>query len=106
MTTTLLQTNGSQSGAALDSWLTSSVQSFFHGINWEDNPPNVQKLKWVVASNNGSDAMSLTLSVQQFFAAVNWNGAAIAAPVAIDQPGRSPQAEADNITLEDFSNLF
>lgn len=100
MTMTLPKTNGSSATASLDPWLQWSVQKFFSTVNWEDNPPEVQEIK-----RQDQDApLRLTLSVCQFFASVNWEGTTIAAPTLI-QPTSSPAAKND-LTLDDFSNLF
>jgi len=102
MTLTPPQKNGSTPRATPETWLQSSVQSFFSGINWENNSPEVQEIR-TAASENA--AVGLTLSVCQFFAAVNWDDAAIAAPVATKQaPIASPKP--NDLTLDDFSSLF
>ncbi len=106
MTLTLPQTNGSKVSKVNSTWLQSSVQAFFSGINWEDNPPEVQQIKQNAAQSVGTNAtpVSFTMSVSQFFAAINWDNATIAAPV---QQTQSPgQPKSNSITLDDFSSLF
>lgn len=107
--TTLIQPhkNGSQVSAPNEAWLRSSVQSFFSGINWDDNPPEVQEIRRTYTEPSRSEEpLSLTLSVCQFFAAINWEGGggAIAAPPAA--PLSTPAATVDDLTLDDFSSLF
>jgi hypothetical protein len=94
------------------SWLQQTVQQFFNGFNWEDQPPEVQQLR---AASQADDAapLSLKLTVSQFFGSINWEGnRSIAAPIhqeltfpedllAIDVP-----PEDDGFTLDDFSGLF
>jgi hypothetical protein len=100
----LAHTNGSKLYSKSDSWLQSSVQSFFTALNWEDSPPEVQEAKIASAQPGNTDPLSLTLSVSQFFAALNWDGTAIAAPIVSEQPTLQPAA--DNFTLDSFSDLF
>jgi hypothetical protein len=86
------------------SWLQLSVQTFFTGFNWEDQSPEVQELK--LQSMQGSNTpLSLTLSVHQFFGAINWEGAAATPSVTVATPTQ-PVPKANDLTLDDFSNLF
>ncbi len=106
-TMSLTQTNGSKAGVS-PTWLQLSVQKFFTGINWDDNPPAVQEMKLSVSQPNNLNTdgpLSLSLSVSQFFATVNWDGVEIAAPV-IPQAQIMPPPKADELTLDDFSSLF
>ncbi|BAU13259.1 hypothetical protein LEP3755_37980 [Leptolyngbya sp. NIES-3755] len=89
-------------------WLHSSVQSFFTTCNWENKPvavtPEVQRLEQAVAIESITE-LSFDLRVRQFFAAVNWDGSAIApvSSVIEEEPALEP---ADGFTLTDFSDLF
>ncbi|MBD2460985.1 hypothetical protein H6G89_08005 [Oscillatoria sp. FACHB-1407] len=105
-TMTLAHTNGNGSAAraAAETWLTMTAREFFSGINWENNPPEVQELKLTAAQEDGAPANLLLLSVSQFFAAVNWDGMAIAPTPAPSTP--EPSGKATDFTLEDFSDLF
>lgn len=104
-TMTLPQTNGSRTVKSEAAWLTSSVQAFFSGVNWDDHSPEVQEA--VRSSSHGSNTpLSLTLSVSQFFAAVNWDGVEIAAAPAAAAESAAPAKPADDLTLDDFSSLF
>ena len=97
--------NGTKPEAQAQSWLQSSVQTFFTGFNWEDHSPEVQELK--LQSLQGSNTpLSLTLSVNQFFGAINWEGVAAAAPVAVPASTSQPVSVANDLTLDDFSSLF
>lgn len=101
-TMTLPHRNGSSAYADSEAWQQSSVQTFFSRFNWEDSPPEVHEVKQA-AARHSTEPLSLTLSVSQFFAAVNWEGTAIAA--ATPQP-TAPVQKADDLTLDDFFNLF
>lgn len=102
-TVALPHKNGSAAVAPADSWLLASVQKFFTGINWEDNPPEVQEIRMAAASEAGATSLNMTMSVCQFFAAVNWDGTEIAAAPA---PVVEPVSKPDDLTLDDFSSLF
>jgi hypothetical protein len=107
MTTTALpQKNCSKAIATKDSWLTTSVQTFFSGFNWENAPPEIQEIQQTASVQATSGPLSLSLSVGQFFAAINWHGSEIAAPVAVEQPSIPQPAANDDLTLDDFSSLF
>jgi hypothetical protein len=82
-------------------WMRQTVRQFFGDFNWNDNSPEVEKLRQ--STLNGQQPLSLTLSVQQFFGAIDWEGGSIAPPIANEQPPVNP---ADAFTLEDFSDLF
>jgi hypothetical protein len=109
MSMTLVHTNGHGNGSIAhptnESWLKLTVKEFFSGINWDNNPSEVQELK--VAAFQGDVApLSLMLSVNQFFAAVNWDGMVIApSPVSTSLETNSGK-EAKDFTLEEFSGLF
>lgn len=114
MNLVLTPTNGSKPHVETSDWLQQTVQHFFNGFNWEDQPPEVQELR---AAFQADDApLSLKLTVSQFFGSINWQGdrpiAAIESEItfmedlmedlsAIDIP--SPD---DDFTLDDFSGLF
>lgn len=85
-------------------WMRQTVQQFFGGFNWENNPPEIQKL--VQTAFNTDRPLSLTLKVSQFFAAINWEGSSIAALPQSDEPTSPPTSPADAFTLDDFSDLF
>lgn len=113
-TMTFEQKNGSKPHipdyAPIAAWLKQPVRQFFGGINWDDNPPEVQELK-VAASEAASQGISaeplnLTFKVSQFFGAYNWDGLAIAAPTPAAEVAAEPTTGANNFTLEDFSDLF
>lgn len=94
--------NGSTPHTA-ESWLRQTVQQFFAGINWENNPPEIQTLKQTTLDT--ARPLSLTLKVGQFFATVNWEGSSIAAlPQQDESTSSSPPADA--FTLDEFSDLF
>jgi len=98
-TMTLSTTNSSKTTA--ESWLTSSVQAFFTGINWQDRSPAVQEIRLTL--QEAAELPNLTMSVNQFFAAINWENAAIAASPSV--PASSTVAP-DELTLDDFSSMF
>lgn len=83
-------------------WLQQSVRQFLGRVNWDGDPPEIQRLK-TTALQNASHPLSLTLTVDQFFSTVNWQGNAIATPThpAIPVPPR-----IDTFTLDDFAHLF
>ena len=108
----LTPTNGSKPHVETSTWLQQTVQQFFNGFNWEDQPPEVQELRAAAQADNAAP-LSLKLTVNQFFGAINWDGnRAIALPThaelsfpedltAIDVP-----PDDDGFTLDDFSGLF
>jgi uncharacterized membrane protein len=88
------------------SWLQLSVQKFFLGVNWEDHPPAVQEMQLsarAAAAQGQPIPLSLELSVSQFFAAIAWDGTSIA---AANEPVLPSTSQADDFTLDDFTNLF
>ncbi|MGJ3251309.1 MAG: hypothetical protein ACFE0J_09295 [Elainellaceae cyanobacterium] len=87
-------------------WLTSSVQTFFSGFNWDNLPIQPVELSTPLAGTNSQKLTpSLTASVSQFFDLIPWEGArVIAAPAQTEVPLVS--FEADDFTLDDFSGLF
>ena len=101
--------NGNSSKPSLSaSWKRQTVRQFFGSCNWDDQSLKVQALKLAVTQSQGSDQpLSLTLKVQEFFAAVNWDGSSIAAfSIAGFSTLETIEDTADNLTLDDFSNLF
>ncbi|MGJ3247872.1 MAG: hypothetical protein ACFE0I_17560 [Elainellaceae cyanobacterium] len=87
-------------------WLTSSVQTFFSGFNWDNLPIQpIESSTSLPATNSQNATPSMTASVSQFFDLIPWEGArVIAAPAQIEAPLSS--VEADDFTLDDFSGLF
>lgn len=104
-TMTLPHTNGSAAFRSSEAWLQSSVQKFFTGINWDDNPPEVQKAKIASSEPGNAGPLNLTMPVNQFFATFNWDGSAIAGAVP-QQQSFSQTPKPNEITLDDFSSLF
>lgn len=84
-------------------WLRQSVQQFLQGVNWDNQPPEIQTLR--IAAAQPDQQLSLLLPVNQFFGAFSWEGQA-------PSPGSSfsqalPDADtAAAFTLDDFSGLF
>lgn len=107
MMSTAIHNNGHTNSHVQDqSWLQRSVQTFFLGVNWEDHSPSVQEMQLsarTAAAQGQFVSLSLELTVSQFFAAIAWDGTAIA-------PGNEPHLleanQADDFTLEDFTDLF
>jgi len=85
-------------------WMRQTVQQFFGEFNWENNPPEIQKL--VQTAFNTDRPLSLTLKVSQFFAAINWEGSSIAALPPSDEQSSTAIPPVDAFTLDDFSDLF
>jgi hypothetical protein len=112
MSSVLTPTNGSKPHVETSSWLQQTVQQFFNGFNWGDQPPEVQELRAAFQSDDAP--LSLKLTVSQFFGSINWEGNhAIATPThpeltfsedssAIDVP----HPNDGGFTLDDFSGLF
>ncbi|WP_088891901.1 hypothetical protein [Leptolyngbya ohadii] len=100
--------NGATSHPEL-AWKQQSVHQFFSQVNWEDQPPEVQKFQQ--ASEDGLIG-SLLLTVNQFFSTVNWEGVP-AQPqehlplgnLNLNNPLNSA-SKADLFTLDEFSDLF
>lgn len=105
-TMTLPQTNGSTAYHPSQNWLQFSVQKFFMGINWDDSPPAVQAAKIASSEPDNIGPLSLTMTVNQFFHALNWEGQEIAAAVPQEPSFSLPTQPPNEITLDDFSNLF
>ncbi|MDX2097379.1 MAG: hypothetical protein SFW36_06345 [Leptolyngbyaceae cyanobacterium bins.59] len=105
MSPMMLQTNGNAKAAQARQWLQASVKEFFSGVNWDDQPLEVQVLKQNnLAATEGP--LSLTLTVGQFFGAIPWEGGpSLPKTAAIDMP-LVDQTKADDFTLDDFSSLF
>lgn len=112
MNPVLTPTNGSKPKVETSAWLQQTVQQFFSGFNWEDQPPEIQELR-VASQADDAEPLSLKLTVSQFFGAINWEGnQAIASSThaeltfedlsAID----APNPDDDDFTLDDFSGLF
>lgn len=94
--------NGSSSKAP-QAWLKQSVQQFLQGVNWDNQPAEIQTLR--LAAAQPDQKLSLLLPVNQFLAAFNWDGAAIRQSRAASA---LPDADskADAFTLDDLSSLF
>lgn len=106
-TLSLPHTNGSSKGVKSQTWLQMPVHKFFMGVNWEDQPPEVQEIKLTsleAAVQGNSASLSLTLSVNQFFSAIPWDGIPMGSPAE----SVTPEATSDDggLTLDDFSGLF
>lgn len=89
-------------------WLQSSVQQFFKTCNWDDQPIEVQEIRFASLLDDNT-SLDLTLSVSQFFASVNWDGATLMAPALAIQAPETIEADADLndlFTLTDLSDLF
>ncbi len=100
-TLTLPTMNGSSASLPSTDWLQSSVQEFFTALNWDDLPPISQSESQ--AFHQGTEPLTFEMSVSRFFTAIPWDGNAIAAAVSLPQ---SPPSTADELTLDDFSDLF
>lgn len=104
--------NGSSSGSGC-SWLQQSVQQFFSRFNWENHPPEVQKLQ-LLSELDGDCTASLTLTVNQFFSIIHWEGEAFTAQGEMPHTDTAQSLEnslfsapaTDSLTLDDFSDLF
>lgn len=92
--------NGSKAHIAEQDWVQTSVREFFSQLNWDDRPLNPQETDLGPVS---SQALSLDMSVSYYFSAIDWDGSTIAAPISISEP---PSAPSNDLTLDDFSNLF
>jgi hypothetical protein len=105
-TLTLAHTNGNGKTAhtASEAWLTMTAREFFSGVNWDNNPPEIQELKLSTSQEEGTPLNLMLLTVSQFFTAVNWDGMAIA-PTPTPSVPTKPEKPTD-FTLEDFSDLF
>jgi hypothetical protein len=102
MNSLLSQTNGFAAHADRQSWLQSSVQQFFTGVNWDDHSVEVQKIK-LTGTGDTPIALSLTLSVGEFFSAVQWDGATIAPVATVEVPDAAP---IEDLTLDNFFDQF
>ncbi len=92
--------NGFNAHPDTEDWLQASVREFFSQFNWDDRPLVLQDLSSDPVS---PQPLSLDMSVSYYFSAIDWEGSAIAAPIAI--PDLLP-APSNDLTLDDFSNLF
>lgn len=92
--------------AAPQGWLKQSVQQFLQGVNWDNQPPDIQTLRLAAAQPN--QQLSLLLSVNQFFGAFGWEGSAGLGAGLPQGLASLPDADtaADAFTLDDFSGLF
>lgn len=99
----LPRTNGSTPHAPYP-WMRQTVQQFFGEFNWENNSPEIQKLKQTAV--NSDQPLSLSLKVGEFFAAISWEGSSIAALPQPEVSMPSPNSPIDAFTLDDFSDLF
>jgi len=89
-------------------WLQSSVQQFFKTCNWDDQPIEVQEIRFASLLDDNT-SLDLTLSVSQFFASVNWDGTSLMAPALVIEEPELAEADADpddSFTLTDLSDLF
>lgn len=93
---------GSTSQAGSPAWLKQSVQQFLLGVNWENQPAEIQSLRLAAAQPH--QTLSLMLPVYQFLAACNWDGTS-RQPVATS-PLPDADSEDDAFTLDNFSGLF
>ncbi|MGB3493371.1 MAG: hypothetical protein WBA57_11620 [Elainellaceae cyanobacterium] len=110
---TIPHMNGSAKGME-QLWLRSSVEKFFSTINWDDRPlevkseasaPELEQSDQAVIPN-GVAQLSMALSVKQFFDLFPWEGQpVIAAPLAVETT-ITDEVTGDDITLDDFSDLF
>lgn len=92
----------------IQTWLYSSVQSFFTTCNWENQTlptkADVQLLEQAAATESFTE-LSFELRVRQFFAAVNWEGTLFSQSPAVERIEILPEP-SDSFTLTDFSDLF
>ncbi|WP_448571079.1 hypothetical protein [Trichothermofontia sp.] len=102
--TTTASRNGLAPPPANRDWLTLTVQQFFATVNWDDQPLAVQELKRTSIQTGGP--LSLTLTVSQFMSAFPWDGKAIAAPIPLEETLPIAEAKGQDLTVDDFSNLF
>ncbi len=89
-------------------WLQSSVQQFFKTCNWDDQPIEVQEIRFASLLDDNT-FLDLTLSVSQFLASVNWDGTSLTAPALVIEEPELIEADADpddSFTLTDLSDLF
>jgi hypothetical protein len=112
MSTALASTNGFKPHVESSLWLQHTVRQFFGGINWEDQPPEIQELRTAFQSDS-TEPLSLKLSVKNFFGAINWEGLDAIAPHPDPEPTFIEDLSEinlndndDGFTLDDFSGLF
>jgi hypothetical protein len=107
---TLVHTNGSTPLTTMTApWLKQTAREFFGAINWDDNPPEVQEQKRLVAQSTEQgtpEPLSLLWSVSQFFNTINWDDAAIAAPSPAPSIEGNDLDRLQKFTLDDFADLF
>jgi hypothetical protein len=103
--TTLTHTNGATPRNHSTPWSDLSVQQFFQAVNWEDNSPEIQEIKLNASQGEGM-TLSMLLTVSQFFTAVNWDGTTIAAASTPNGAAKPQPLVSDQLTLDDFSQLF
>lgn len=113
---TVPHTNGSAKGMQ-QRWLTSTVEEFFSSVNWDDRPLEVvtptllfddTTLNSEPSASAATISLSLTMSVSEFFDAFPWEGQPIiAAPIPVQETSPDdPPEDVNDVTLEDFSDLF
>ena len=103
---TAMPNNGRSEKRTPSRWQQASVQDFFSSINWEMHPVEVQEFKQARLQGS-TEPLSLMLSVAQFFSCMAWDGQPVVAPAIADsQTLEIPQEATDDLTLDDFSDLF
>ena len=103
---TAMPKNGRSEERTSSHWWQASVQDFFSSINWEMHPVEVQEFKQAQLQGS-TKPLSLTLSVAQFFSCMAWDGQPVVAPDFADSQNLEiPREETDDLTLDDFSDLF
>jgi hypothetical protein len=86
-------------------WLKQSVQQFLQGVNWDNQPAEIQSLR--LAAAQPDQQLSLMLPVSQFLAAFNWDGAMRQSLSTTVSASGLPDADTtDAFTLDDLSELF
>lgn len=86
------------------SWMQQSVQQFFSGFNWDNQPPQVQKGQ-LFDGLDENVVPSLQLTVNQFLSAIPWEGSPLS-NLASSRLEDLPAPPAASFTLDDFSELF
>jgi hypothetical protein len=96
----LPQTNGA---ALPQAWLKQTVHEFCNAINWDDQPPEMQRLG-LTQPQEETQPLSLLLTVNQFFGNFNWAGDGMTTPQFRPEPAFD--TATDTLTLDDFFDLF
>ncbi|MEO0826444.1 MAG: hypothetical protein AAFW84_08010 [Cyanobacteria bacterium J06635_15] len=94
-------------GMLSKSWLQQSVRQCFASYNWEGRAqPEALVGSDPIVSGEALPPLSFQLSVQQFFSQFPWEGTPeIAVPVS-PLGVKAATEEADDLTLDAFSDLF